>query len=606
VTDSEKLQITSYYLDEVALYRHQNLLRSLGDQKTSWEDYVEAIWYWFGGRQDPLEELMKLKQSGDLEEYIQDFDILWNKVKINEKQALVIFLGGMELEIKNTVKMFEPKTFKHAYNLARLQANTLTYRKSPNYVRRFASLCTNPPANTPTTFPLNTTNNPATSHVSLPKRHSAPWSNSPTNSTYQNPSKPTKFIRNQKLEDRRLKGFCFRCDEKFMPGNRCRNKMVYSLSVVEEEEIIQEEEAAEEEVISREVTPHISLDALEGIVGLNTMKVNGKMDKTTMCILIDSGSTHKFLNTAVAIKLQYQLTYIKPMTVQIANGDKMVCKSICKGLRWKMQGISFQADVFIIDLNNCEMVLGIQWLSLLGDILCNYKYLWMSFDWQGQRVLLKGENPPKFQSIELKQLSALVKNHQPVADYLLYSLQLVEVEEDSKVFKPQFQGIADAFLQSLLESYQDVFQEPKGLPPLRDHDHRIPLKAGSEAVNLRPYKYSGLQKDSLERMVKEMLDTGIIRTSNSSFASPMILVKKKDSTWRLYVDYRALNKLTIKDKYPIPMIEELLKELVGATIFSKIDLKSGYHQIRMVVGEEFKLHFRLIVAIMNFWLCPLG
>jgi hypothetical protein len=270
-----------------------------------------------------------------------------------------------------------------------------------------------------------------------------------------------------------------------------------------------------------------------------------------------------------------------------------------------MQGISFQADVFIIDLNNCEMVLGIQWLSLLGDILCNYKYLWMSFDWQGQRVLLKGENPPKFQSIELKQLSALVKNHQPVADYLLYSLQLVEVEEDSKVFKPQFQGIADAFLQSLLESYQDVFQEPKGLPPLRDHDHRIPLKAGSEAVNLRPYKYSGLQKDSLERMVKEMLDTGIIRTSNSSFASPMILVKKKDSTWRLYVDYRALNKLTIKDKYPIPMIEELLKELVGATIFSKIDLKSGYHQIRMVVGEEFKLHFRLMVAIMNFWLCPL-
>ena len=315
MTDSKKLQITSYYLDEVALYRHQNLLRSLGDQKTSWEDYVEAIWYWFGGRQDPLEELMKLKQSGDLEEYIQDFDILWNKVKINEKQALVIFLGGMELEIKNTVKMFEPKTFKHAYNLARLQANTLTYRKSPNYVRRFASLCTNPPANTPTTFPLNTTNNPATSHVSLPKRHSAPWSNSPTNSTYQNPSKPTKFIRNQKLEDRRLKGFCFRCDEKFMPGNRCRNKMVYSLSVVEEEEIIQEEEAAEEEVISREVTPHISLDALEGTVGLNTMKVNGKMDKTTMCILIDSGSTHKFLNTAVAIKLQYQLTYIKPMTV---------------------------------------------------------------------------------------------------------------------------------------------------------------------------------------------------------------------------------------------------------------------------------------------------
>jgi predicted aspartyl protease len=101
---------------------------------------------------------------------------------------------------------------------------------------------------------------------------------------------------------------------------------------VEEEEVFQEEEVEAEETLSREVTPHISLDALEGTVGLNTMKVNGKMDKTTMCILIDSGSTHNFLNTVVVRKLQYQLTPIKPMTVQAANGDKMVFKSMCKGL----------------------------------------------------------------------------------------------------------------------------------------------------------------------------------------------------------------------------------------------------------------------------------
>jgi hypothetical protein len=153
-----------------------------------------------------------------------------------------------------------------------------------------------------------------------------------------------------------------------------------------------------------------------------------------------------------------------------------------------MQGISFQADVYIIELSNCEMVLGIQWLSLLGDILCNYKHLWMSFDWQGQRILLKGENPPKFQTIELKQLSSLVGNHKQVAGYFLCSLNAVEEEKEkaagSVTLVSQFEDIKDNHLQHLLQSYLDLFQEPSGLPPPRAHDHRIPLKTGSEAINL--------------------------------------------------------------------------------------------------------------------------
>ena len=182
----------------------------------------------------------------------------------------------------------------------------------------------------------------------------------------------------------------------------------------------------------------------------------------------------------------------------------------------------------------------------------------------------------------------------------------MELEENYKSHKPQFQGISDAILQGLLESYQDVFQEPKGLPTMRDHDHKIPLKSGSEVVNLRPYRYLGLQKDCLEKMVADMLETGIIRTSNNPFASPVILVKRKDSTWRLCVDYRALNQLTIKDKYLIPMIKELLEELVRATIFSKIDLKSGYHQIHMAAGEEFKTAFRTHSGHYEFLVMPFG
>jgi hypothetical protein len=146
-------------------------------------------------------------------------------------------------------------------------------------------------------------------------------------------------------------------------------------------------------------------------------------------------------------------------------------------------------------------------------------------------------------------------------------------------------------LCELLENYKELFHAPEGLPPIRHHDHTIPMKERAQAINLRPYRYSRVQKDILEKMVEEMLESGIIQQSNSPFVSPVVLVKK-DGSWRFYVDYRALIQLTIKDKFSIPIVDELLQELVGATVFSKVDLRSGYHQIRMTSGDIFKITFR--------------
>jgi hypothetical protein len=106
---------------------------------------MEVLCCRFGGQKDPLEELIKHKQEGELESYIKDFDILWNQAQISEKQALVFFLGGLEIEIKNLVKMFELKSLKEAYNLARLHNNTLTYRKiTPHYPKHHAQVSPNP------------------------------------------------------------------------------------------------------------------------------------------------------------------------------------------------------------------------------------------------------------------------------------------------------------------------------------------------------------------------------------------------------------------------------------------------------------------------------
>lgn len=127
-------------------------------------------------------------------------------------------------------------------------------------------------------------------------------------------------------------------------------------------------------------------------------------------------------------------------------------------------------------------------------------------------------------------------------------------------------------LKCIVEEYNDIFTEPIELPPPRGNfDHRIPLKAGTTPINLGPYRYPLKHKDVIESLVNDMQEKGIIQVNSSSFASPVVLVEKKDGSWRLCVDYRELNKNIVKDKFPITIIEDFLDELTGSRIYSKID-----------------------------------
>jgi hypothetical protein len=501
------------------------------------------------------------------------------------------------------IKMFKPKSLKQAYTLARLQDNTLTHRcygSNPNKQTYHPTTFAYPNKlatpfsynkNFPTGFPSNNPKPPQAGLLPNP-----PYNPNITQRT-------TRPIRNRDLDERRAKGLGFWCDEKFIPGHRCQNKKLYSLYIMEDNGEGSEEEGATD-LDPNTYNPHISLNALEGVTGLNTLRVIGKIEKQPIVILIDSGSTHNFISNHVADRLHCNLTNIKALTVQLADGAIMACTSVCSNFQWSIQGVDFVTDVFTLDLKNCDMIFGIQWLATLKTIVCNYEEMGMAFTWQGQEVFIKGNDPVTMETVRLKQLNGLLCSASLVSEINMCSLRSINSQERGTGLQPGL--AANTTFTSLQAEYQELFAEPKGLPPPRSHDHNIPLKEGSNPVNLRPYRHSSLQKDVVEQMVKEMLGSGTIQHSHSPFSSPIVLVKKKDGSWRLCIDYRALNQLTIKDKFLIPLIDELLEELVGASVFSKIDLRSSYHQIRMAPDDIYKTAFKTHNGHYEFLVMPFG
>ena len=124
-------------------------------------------------------------------------------------------------------------------------------------------------------------------------------------------------------------------------------------------------------------------------------------------------------------------------------------------------------------------------------------------------------------------------------------------------------------LANLLSEFSKVFAVSTGLPPIKGHEHSINLKEGTLPVCERPYRYLHFQKFEIEKIVNELLEVGSIRPSQSPFSSLVFLVRKVNGNWCMCIDYRALNK-AIRDKFPIPVVDELSDELAGALVFSKL------------------------------------
>jgi hypothetical protein len=327
------------------------------------------------------------------------------------------------------------------------------------------------------------------------------------------------------------------------------------------------------------------------------IEVEGMINNQTIAILIDSGDSHSYIDPMMVESLHFPRSkYEKSWLVQLVAGAKIKFNEMVKSCLMDMNGLNTRVDLNIFPLGSYDCLIGMDWLDQHHAILDCHNTPFTCLDEEGN--VRKVQGIPRAVTIIKISTLQLKKCYRKGCQ--------IFVAHMDETHKYKVSNLKD---HAILEYFEYVFKEVLELPPKRDIDFSINLIPGVAPVSKTPYRMSTRKLKDLQMQLEEIRKKGYICPSVSPWGAPVLFMKKKYGTLILCIDFRIgilCQEVTVKNKYPLPRIDDLFDQLKDAKIFSKIDLRSGYHQVR--IKEEYinKTTFKTRYGHYEFTVVPLG
>ncbi|KAL0549938.1 hypothetical protein IC582_014433 [Cucumis melo] len=566
--EDQKVQCAVFMLTDRGTAWWETTERMLGGDvsQITWQQFKESFYAKFFSaslRDAKRQEFLNLEQ-GDMtvEQYDAEFDMLSRfapEMIATEAARADKFVRGLRLDIQGLVRAFRPATHADALRLAvdlslqeRANSSKTAGRGSTSGQKRKAEQ----------------------QPVPVPQRNFRPGGE--FRSFQQKPFEAGEAARGKPLcttcgkhhLGRCLFGTrtCFKCRQEGHTADRCPLRLTG----------IAQNQGAGAPHQGRVFATNRTEAEKAGTVVTGTLPVLGHY----ALVLFDSGSSHSFISSAFVSHARLEVEPLHHvLSVSTPSGECMLSKEKVKACQIEIAGHVIEVTLIVLDMLDFDVILGMDWLA------ANHA----SIDCSRKEVTF---NPPSMASFKFKGGGSK-------------SLpQVISAIRASKLLSQGIWGIlasvvdtreADVSLSSepVVRDYPDVFpEELPGLPPHREVEFAIELEPGTVPISRAPYRMAPAELKELKVQLQELLDKGFIRPSVSPWGAPVLFVKKKDGSMRLCIDYRELNKVTVKNRYPLPRIDDLFDQLQGATVFSKIDLRSGYHQLRIKDEDVPKTAFR--------------